>query len=83
ELIAKLDAATISTALRIPEMDNAIVVSQNQAQALFNQDSDNYKAWVAKSWLKNPKKGASHLSKTLFHVDFNEELLDFIILLAR
>ncbi|KAH9311131.1 hypothetical protein KI387_026166, partial [Taxus chinensis] len=55
----------------------------NQAQALFNQDSDNYKARVAKSWLKNPKKGASRLSKTLFRADFNEELSDFIILLAR
>ncbi|KAH9296194.1 hypothetical protein KI387_039782, partial [Taxus chinensis] len=66
ELIAKLDAAAISTALRIPEMDNAIVISRDQAQALFNQDSDKYKARVAKSWLKNPKKGASRLSKTLF-----------------
>ncbi|KAH9312975.1 hypothetical protein KI387_028010, partial [Taxus chinensis] len=83
ELIAKLDAAAISTALRIPEMDNAIVVSRDQAQALFNQDNDKYKARVAKSWLKNPKKGASRLSKTLFRADFNEELSDFIILLAR
>ncbi|KAH9310630.1 hypothetical protein KI387_025665, partial [Taxus chinensis] len=46
ELIAKLDAATISTALRIPEMDNAIVISRDQAHALFNQDSDKYKARV-------------------------------------
>ncbi|KAH9327252.1 hypothetical protein KI387_007430, partial [Taxus chinensis] len=44
ELIAKLDAAAISTALRIPETDNAIVVSRDQAQALFNQDNDKYKA---------------------------------------
>ncbi|KAH9290923.1 hypothetical protein KI387_035040, partial [Taxus chinensis] len=28
----------ISTAMRIPEMDNAIVVSWDQAQALFDQD---------------------------------------------
>ncbi|KAH9288898.1 hypothetical protein KI387_033015, partial [Taxus chinensis] len=46
ELIAKLDASTISTALRILEMDNAIVVSQDQAKALFDQDSDKYKAQV-------------------------------------
>ncbi|KAH9311586.1 hypothetical protein KI387_026621, partial [Taxus chinensis] len=46
ELIAKLDAAVISTALRIPEMDNAIVISWDQAQALFNQDSDKFKARV-------------------------------------
>ncbi|KAH9289905.1 hypothetical protein KI387_034022, partial [Taxus chinensis] len=59
ELITKLDAAAISTALRIPEMDNAIVISWDQAQALFHQDSDKYKVRVAKSWLKNPKKGAS------------------------
>ncbi|KAH9323808.1 hypothetical protein KI387_018447, partial [Taxus chinensis] len=83
ELIAKLDAAAIGTTLRIPEMDNAIVISWNQAQALFNQDSNNYKARVVKSWLKNPKKGASRLSKVLFRADFNEELSDFIILLAR
>ncbi|KAH9315140.1 hypothetical protein KI387_023767, partial [Taxus chinensis] len=38
ELISKLDVATIGTALRIPEMDNSIVISQNQAQALFDQD---------------------------------------------
>ncbi|KAH9309181.1 hypothetical protein KI387_037092, partial [Taxus chinensis] len=44
ELIAKLDAAAISTALRIPEMDNAIVVSRDQAHALFNQDDDKYRA---------------------------------------
>ncbi|KAH9310665.1 hypothetical protein KI387_025700, partial [Taxus chinensis] len=83
ELIAKLDVAAISTTLRIPKMDNAIVVSRDQAQALFNQDSDKYKARVAKSWLKNPRKGASCLSKTLFRADFNEELSNFIILLAR
>ncbi|KAH9324676.1 hypothetical protein KI387_004854, partial [Taxus chinensis] len=83
ELIAKLDAAAIGAALRIPEMDNAIVVSRDQAQAMFDQDSDKYKARVAKSWLKNPKKGPSRLTKTLFRADFNEELSDFIILLAR
>ncbi|KAH9308229.1 hypothetical protein KI387_036140, partial [Taxus chinensis] len=66
ELIAKLDVAAISTALRIPEMDDAIVVSWDQAQVLFNQDNDKYKARVVKSWLKNPRKGASRLSKTLF-----------------
>ncbi|KAH9325942.1 hypothetical protein KI387_006120, partial [Taxus chinensis] len=38
ELIAKLDAAAIGAALRIPEMDNAIVVSRDQAQAMFDQD---------------------------------------------
>ncbi|KAH9303651.1 hypothetical protein KI387_008055, partial [Taxus chinensis] len=83
ELIAKLDAAAIGTALRIPEMDNAIVVSRDQAQTLFDQDSDKYKARVANSWLKSPKKGASRLTKTLLREDFNEELSDFIILLAR
>ncbi|KAH9317656.1 hypothetical protein KI387_019425, partial [Taxus chinensis] len=83
ELIAKLDAAAIGAALRIPELDNAIVVSQVQAQAMFDQDSDKYRARVAKSWLKNPKKGASRLTKTLIRADFNEELSDFIILLAR
>ncbi|KAH9297948.1 hypothetical protein KI387_029630, partial [Taxus chinensis] len=46
ELIAKLDAATIGTTLRIPEMDNAIVISQNQVQSLFDQDSEKYKARV-------------------------------------
>ncbi|KAH9309261.1 hypothetical protein KI387_037172, partial [Taxus chinensis] len=83
ELIARLDAAAIAAALRIPELDNAIVVSQAQAQAMFDQDSDKYRARVAKSWLKNPKKGASRLTKTLIRADFNEELSDFIILLAR
>ncbi|KAH9306929.1 hypothetical protein KI387_011333, partial [Taxus chinensis] len=83
ELIAKLDAAAIGAALRILEMENAIVVSRDQAQAMFDQDSDKYKTRVAKSWLKNPKKGASRLTKTLFRADFNEELSDFIILLAR
>ncbi|KAH9299425.1 hypothetical protein KI387_031107, partial [Taxus chinensis] len=67
ELIGKIDAVVIGTALRIPEMDNVIVISQNRAQALFYHDSEKYKARVAKSWLKNPKKGVSHLSKTLFH----------------
>ncbi|KAH9325900.1 hypothetical protein KI387_006078, partial [Taxus chinensis] len=75
ELIAKLDVATISTALRIPEMDNAIVISRDEAQALFDQDSDKYKARVAKFWLKNPRKGDSRLTKTLFRVDFNEEFV--------
>ncbi|KAH9298693.1 hypothetical protein KI387_030375, partial [Taxus chinensis] len=56
ELIAKLDAAAIGAALRILELDNAIVVSRDQAQTLFDQDSDKYKARVAKSWLKNPKQ---------------------------
>ncbi|KAH9310415.1 hypothetical protein KI387_025450, partial [Taxus chinensis] len=64
-------------------MENAIVVSRDQAQAMFDQDSDKYKARVAKSWLKNPKKGPSRLTKTLFRADFNEELSDFIILLAQ
>ncbi|KAH9306746.1 hypothetical protein KI387_011150, partial [Taxus chinensis] len=77
ELIAKVDAATIGTTLRIPEMDNSIVIFQNQAQALFNQDSEKYKARVTKSWLKNPKKGASCLSKVLFHADFNEDAVRF------
>ncbi|KAH9290950.1 hypothetical protein KI387_035067, partial [Taxus chinensis] len=83
QLIAKLDTIAIGTALRIPEMENSIVVSRDQAQAMFDQDSDKYKTRVAKSWLKNPKKGASRLTKTLFRTDFNEELSDFIILLAR
>ncbi|KAH9298297.1 hypothetical protein KI387_029979, partial [Taxus chinensis] len=83
ELISRLDATAIGTTLKILEMENSIVISQNQAQALFDQDSEKYKARVAKSWLKNPKKGASRLSKVLFRADFNEELSDFIILLAR
>ncbi|KAH9331288.1 hypothetical protein KI387_003396, partial [Taxus chinensis] len=57
EIITKLDVAAIGTALRILEMDNSIVISQNQAQALFDQDNEKYKVRVAKSWLKNPKKG--------------------------
>ncbi|KAH9322159.1 hypothetical protein KI387_016798, partial [Taxus chinensis] len=83
ELITKLDAAAIGTALRIPEMDNTIVFSRDQAQAMFDQDSGKYKARLTKSWLKNRKKGASRLAKTLFRADFNEELSDFIILLAQ
>ncbi|KAH9313653.1 hypothetical protein KI387_022280, partial [Taxus chinensis] len=43
ELIAKLDAATVSTTLRIPEMENSIVISQNKAHDLFNKDSEKYK----------------------------------------
>ncbi|KAH9303405.1 hypothetical protein KI387_014988, partial [Taxus chinensis] len=43
ELITNLDASAISTALRIPEMENSIVISQNQAQALFDQDSEKYR----------------------------------------
>ncbi|KAH9319472.1 hypothetical protein KI387_021241, partial [Taxus chinensis] len=59
ELISKLDTAAIGTSLRIPKMDNSIVISQNQAHALFDQDSEKYKARVAKSWLKNPQKVVS------------------------
>ncbi|KAH9308699.1 hypothetical protein KI387_036610, partial [Taxus chinensis] len=59
ELITKLDATAIGTTLRIPKMENSIVISQNQAQALFDQESEKYKVRVVKSWLKNPKKGAS------------------------
>ncbi|KAH9321603.1 hypothetical protein KI387_016242, partial [Taxus chinensis] len=47
ELIAKLDATAIGAALRIPELDNAIVISRDQAQTLFDQDSEKYKARVA------------------------------------
>ncbi|KAH9301409.1 hypothetical protein KI387_012992, partial [Taxus chinensis] len=83
ELITQLDASTISATLRIPEMDNSMVISQNQAHALFDQDSEKYKARVPKSWLKKPKKRASRLSKALFRDDFNNDLFNFIILLAR
>ncbi|KAH9292194.1 hypothetical protein KI387_042620, partial [Taxus chinensis] len=82
ELIAKLDATTIASALRIPETEDSIILTRAQAQTLFDQDSEKYKARIAKSWLKNPKKGASRLSKALFRVDFNEELSDFIIFLT-
>ncbi|KAH9297767.1 hypothetical protein KI387_029449, partial [Taxus chinensis] len=47
ELIAKLDVATIVAALRIPETKDSIILTLAQAQTLFDQDSEKYKARVA------------------------------------
>ncbi|KAH9309007.1 hypothetical protein KI387_036918, partial [Taxus chinensis] len=38
ELITKLDVSAIGSTLRIPKMDNSIVISQNKARDLFDQD---------------------------------------------
>ncbi|KAH9310571.1 hypothetical protein KI387_025606, partial [Taxus chinensis] len=44
ELIAKLDVATIVTTLRILRLEDSIVLTLAQAQTLFDQDSEKYKA---------------------------------------
>ncbi|KAH9316401.1 hypothetical protein KI387_025028, partial [Taxus chinensis] len=46
ELLPSWMLPRIGAALRIPKMDNAIVISWDQAQAMFDQDSDKYKARV-------------------------------------
>ncbi|KAH9290533.1 hypothetical protein KI387_034650, partial [Taxus chinensis] len=44
ELIAKLDATAIAAALRIPEIEESIVLTLTQAQALFDKENEKYKA---------------------------------------
>lgn len=82
-MISKIDVAAITAALHIPETEDSTILTQAQDQTLFEYDSEKYKTRIEKSCLKNPKKGASQLSEALFMANFNEELSNFIILLAH
>lgn len=53
-------------------VENENLLTKDEAQALFDQDSEKYKSRVAKYYFKIPRKGALMMPKVMLGVYFHE-----------
>lgn len=83
-ILANISDEAIREAFRILEYHNAVYVTKDEADRMYQDHLEEYDAIVNHSWLDKPRKGASKLQrKSLVRAYFKEDIVDMIVLLNR